>query len=63
MKPNTLTLVHSQDLAYLRTALSELSFGVLVIKLFESRFQIIGVVYVLLCAGIAATAIWRTQVS
>ncbi|CAO1630675.1 unnamed protein product [Sympodiomycopsis kandeliae] len=51
------------DLAYLRTALSELSFGILVIKLFEARFQIIGLVYALLCAGIAGIALWRNHLA
>lgn len=55
--------VPCQDLAYLRTALSELSFGVLVIKLFDSRFQVIGAIYALICATIAGIALWRSRVS
>lgn len=51
------------DLAYSRTALGELSFAVLVLKVFQPRFQVIGLLYTLLCLGHVAVAAWRRKVS
>ncbi|PWN23585.1 hypothetical protein BCV69DRAFT_254163 [Microstroma glucosiphilum] len=51
------------DLAYFRTALGELSFAVLVLKVFQPRFQVIGLLYTLLCLGHVGVAAWRRKVS
>ena len=50
------------ELAYLRTSLGEFCFACLVLKLFSSKFQFIGLIYTVLCLGISVAAYWRYRV-
>ncbi len=49
------------DGAYMRTALGELSYALIVLRLFQQSFYYVGLVNVLLAAGIALAAVYRSR--
>ncbi|KAE8187204.1 hypothetical protein CF336_g6662 [Tilletia laevis] len=65
-KNNVLDLRAAQrtfDGAYARTALGQLSFSVVVLRLFQSEFILVGIAYVALAIGLFVLSIWRYKLT
>ncbi|KAE8254890.1 hypothetical protein A4X13_0g3242 [Tilletia indica] len=65
-KNNVLDLRAAQrtfDGAYARTALGQLSYSVVILRLFQSEFYLVGIAYVALAIGLLILSIWRYKLT